>query len=277
MKDMGKSVFLVLLLGFSVLQAQTTVEEETVRQNLAHVISRVVELEREKAVLLERYEEQQALVSGRAMREQLPVEPDALLAWSYNDAGLFLTQDGQIDAAVSLFDAALAILSDVYSGRHPARGAVLQNMAEALWLQRDANAFARFAEAEKIFAGLGEEGYARLGALLNSWAVALAEAGEIADAEVLYRRAIAKYGRADDIDVVAPMHNLGVMFMQQGRMDDSRRLLEDAREKLAGSGRAHSLQMVAVLRALTRHARLQDRSWEVRQYEQQAQQILDSM
>ena len=275
MKAVGVSVFLVVFLGLPVAQAQMTVEAEAVRQNMAHMISRVVELEREQAALRARYEEQQALLSGRAMREQLPDTPDAMLAWSFNDAGLLLKQEGLFDTAVLLFDASLEVLEEVLEQDHPARGTVLQNAAEALWRQGRAEAFARFSAAADIFEKLDQNEHWRLGALLNSWAMAKAEEGAVAEAEDLYRRAIVVYSRVPHDDIAAPLHNLGVLLMQADRLNESLLLLQQARSILETSGREQSAEMVAVLRMLSQVAGLQERSRDARRYEQRAQRIVE--
>ncbi len=276
MKPFGRYICLGLLTLPLMLRAQGGMDADLLREDFARMIARVRDLEAQRAALQERYEKQQALVSGRAMREHLPGEPDSTLAWSYNDAGLLLLREGRLDVAGLLFERALAVLDATHAGDHPARGTVLQNWAEVLWQQRDPAAFVRFGEAEQIFAKLADGEHPRLGALLNSWAGAKAEAGDLAEAEGLYRRAIGVY-EASTVpqDAVAPLHNLAVMFMRQDRADEAAALLGHARQLLVKAGEGKSLRMAYVLRAMSRNADMRGLPLDAAQLAALAQRVLE--
>lgn len=276
MKTFKHTIILVCLGLPTLVLAQADVEAQLLREHMAHTIAHIRELKDERSELLNRYEAQKALLSGRAMREQLPSDPDPLLAWSFNDAGLLMTQQGQLDAAVTLFNEALDMLSNTFTDDHPARGTILQNVAEALWLQRRPEAFERFSEAEAIFEKLNDGHHPRLGALLNSWGTAKADDGQFERAEALYRRAIGVYEQSAYQDAVAPLHNLAVMIMQQGRMEEASTLLQQAHHRLEQAGEEKSLRMVAVLRAMARNAHLQERPRDAERFERRIQRIIDS-
>lgn len=257
-----------ILMGLP-LQAQ--VDGTMLRGDLARLIARVRDVERDHALLQERYEAQQALLSGRAMREQLPVAGDPLLAWSYNDAGLLLAARGLYAEAEILYREALAILEGTYDRTLPARGTVLQNLAEVLWRQGDAEAFGVYQAAEQVFILLEGGAHPRLGALWNSWAGAAAAVGQANEAEALYRRAIDLYkGLPASLDAVVPLHNLALLLLAQGRAEKAGDLLGEALQILEDGGQEDSDWSLAVLRALVRQGRMTGDLASVERYEQRA-------
>lgn len=213
--------------------------------------------------LRDRLAAESLIARGEAMREQWPTEPSGSMAWSLNDAGLFMAAQGNDDGAVLLFAEALVLLDEHVAVSHPARGVVMQNLAEAQARLGDEESLAMFQAAAVNFGTSAGTDHPRLAALLNAWAGANLRFGNQEEAIALYRRAISIYETHSkrDLDVVAPLHNLAVVYMDQGEWRKASMLLAAAWGHLTRARARQTPQALMILQAQTQCAlRLEEMS-----------------
>ncbi len=221
-------------------------------------------------------EEERLVRSGEAMREHLRETDRPELAWSLNDAGLLMASEGRLVEAQLLFERALAMLEKHYELMHPARGTVLQNLGEVLWLRQDPVAADRYREAALVFATVAGGTHPRLAAVLNAWATQQASQGKPEEAETLYRRVIGIYeaqGERYPLDLVAPLHNLALLQLSRHQVDEAGRLLDRARGLLRKNHETGSPRALLVLRALARQRQAAGNAEEAVRYEKQAAEL----
>ena len=169
---------------------------------------------------------------GKALREQLGPEDNAALVGSLNDVGLALQAEGKLDQAEEMFRRALVVL-DRTSGRSgAAAGTILQHLADVGWARNDLDAAAaNYEEAARQFSAALGDNHPRHAATLNGLARVRRDQQRPQEAEELYRMAIHVYERHQakhPADLVVPLHNLALLLMEQGRLDEAGPLLERA-------------------------------------------------
>ncbi|MGD9612835.1 MAG: tetratricopeptide repeat protein [Kiritimatiellia bacterium] len=202
------------------------------------------------------WQEEEWVRQGKALREQLGPADNAALVGSLNDVGLVLQAEGQLDEAEAMFRRALVVL-DRTSGRSGATaGTILQHLAEVAWAQNDLAAAASYFEeaAQRFSAALGDT-HPRHAAALNGWARVRRDQQRPDEAEELYRMAILIYERhaaRHPADLVVPLHNLALLLMEQGRLDEAGTLLERA-AALAESSDLKKGDALVVMRTMVRY------------------------
>ena len=175
----------------------------------------------------------EALVrQGKALREQLGPEDNPALVGSLNDVGLVLQAEGKLDEAEGMFRRALAVLEQTSGQSGATSGTILQHLAEVAWARNDLTAAAAYYEeaAQRFSAALGDT-HPRHAAALNGLARVRRDQQRPQEAEELYRMAIHVYERHQakhPADLVVPLHNLALLLMEQGRLDEAGPLLERA-------------------------------------------------
>lgn len=192
-------------------------------------------MKREMVLLKTRVQEAEAARRDKSMREELNPK-DTSLAWSLNDVGLLLAQEGRPAEAAALYRRALALMDDGMKRTHPAVGTVWSHLAEANWAQGQLDAAEEcYREAAQSFETTLGPRHPRLAVALNGWASVLRAKKAWPEAERLYRRAIAVYERKDQpetMDRAAPLHNLGLLLATQERYEEAGPLLEQALQAL---------------------------------------------
>jgi tetratricopeptide (TPR) repeat protein len=206
----------------------------------------------------EKRREADLLRDGRAIRERLSDPNSQELVSSLNDAGMVMALDGRIEESRLLFERALAIADRKQDPMHPARGTLLQNLGEILLAQGKPDAAERFREAAMVFGKAAGATHPRMAAVLNSWAMSLAVQGQVEEAESLYRRAIRIYESQKDrlsSDRAVPLHNYGLLLLNQGRTAEAGDRLDEALALLKKNRQEQTPLALAVLRALARQRR----------------------
>ena len=201
-------------------------------------------------------EEEGWIRQGKALREQLGPEDNAALVGSLNDVGLVMQAEGKLDQAEEMFRRALVVL-DRTSGRSGATaGTILQHLADVCWARNDLDAAAaNYEEAARQFSAALGDAHPRHAAALNGWARVRRDQQRPQEAEELYRMAIHVYERHQakhPADLVVPLHNLALLLMEQGRLDEAGPLLERA-VALAEKNRLGKGDAQVVLRSMTRY------------------------
>ena len=226
--------------------AQTAREAKEQTQKLAAAQDR----------LREQMKEQELVRQGKALREQLAELDRAALASSLNDVGLLLQAEGQLERAEEMFRRALAVVNQTDRRANAAAGTILQHLAEVAWSQDDLAAAASYYEeaAQQFSAALGSA-HPRHAAALNGWARVRQDQHRPEEAEELYRMAIHIYERDADRtpgDLVAPLHNLGLLLLEEGRLDEAGPLLERAQALLQTDPAGDAARALIVARTLSR-------------------------
>ena len=262
-----------------------TADLAAAREQLQETAREADEQQQRQAADLRRLNEQmkeEGLVrEGKALREQLGEGDNPALVVSLNDVGLILMAEGRWDQAAEMFRRALIILQQTREGADPATGTVLQHLAEVAWNRRDLDTAASFYEqaAHQFSAALGKN-HARYAAALNGWAGVRRDQQRPQEAEELYRQAIQIYERdANSSDLVVPLHNLGLLLLEQNRPEEAGPVLERAEALLENNGGPDtSGRRRVVLRTLTRYYQAAGDAEKAAQCEEQANQLaLDAM
>ena len=262
-----------------------TADLAAAREQLQETAREAEEQQERQAADLRRLNEQmkeEGLVrEGKALREQLGEGDNPALVVSLNDVGLILMAEGRWDQAAEMFRRALIILQQTREGADPATGTVLQHLAEVAWNRRDLDTAASFYEqaAHQFSAALGKN-HARYAAALNGWAGVRRDQQRPQEAEELYRQAIQIYERdANSSDLVVPLHNLGLLLLEQNRPEEAGPVLERAEALLENNGGPDtSGRRRVVLRTLTRYYQAAGDAEKAAQCEEQANQLaLDAM
>ena len=194
--------------------------------------AQIKEAAAEQRRLRAQLKDEELVRQGKALREQLGPEDNAALVGSLNDVGLVLLAEGKLDEADAMFRRALAVLERT-SGRSGATaGTLLQHVAEVAWARNDLDGAAAYFEeaAQRFSAALGDT-HPRHAAALNGLARVRRDQQRPQEAEELYRMAIHIYERHQakyPADLVVPLHNLALLLMEQGRLDEAGPLLERA-------------------------------------------------
>jgi tetratricopeptide (TPR) repeat protein len=229
----------------------------------------------EEKRLRRQWREEERIRQGRALREQLGGENNAALAGSLNDAGLVLFAEGRMEEAEGLFRRALGILDRIAFRPHAAAGTLLQHLGDTAWGRGDLDAaIARYEEAAGQFAGALGEDHPRRAAALNSWASALNERGRSEEAEELYRASIRIYDRhaaQQPGDLAVPLHNLGVLLLEQGRIEEADTCLRRAVQLVAGN--AGGARAPMVMRTMARCCQAAGDLEAAAQFEEEASQL----
>lgn len=267
-RRVAAAVALGLLLSFHAGHAEAAPAIRTAEPDYV-VIRLQDELEHARRLL----NEERLIRTERAMREHLTATEaqGAAMAWSLNDAGLLMAMEGRLEIAKPLFERALSRIETKLGLAHPARGTLLQNLGDVLLLLRDPAAVERYREAATVFQAAAGDSHPRLASVLNGWATALGGLGRTAEAEELYRRAIRIYEAHEQapqrgvvalrgvkppggyaLDVVAPLHNLALLLLDGGRIQEAETLLAQAYKILKKNGLHKSSPAVPVLRALAK-------------------------
>jgi len=203
-------------------------------------------------------QEDRLVQSRTAMREHLRETTGPALAWSLNDAALLLASEGQLATAQLLFERSLALLEEAFGAMHPARGTVLQNLGEVLWLRRDPQAADCYREAVTVFSASVGGQHPRLASALNAWGIVLGGFGRMGEAESAYQRAIGIYESpqaGNPLDLVVPLYNMAVLLLDLDRVEDAGPLLVRALILLKNNDALESPRALVVLRALSRQLR----------------------
>ena len=139
---------------------------------------------------------------------------------------------GKLPAKATAGVVALVVL-DRTSGRSgAAAGTILQHLADVGWARNDLDAAAaNYEEAARQFSAALGDNHPRHAATLNGLARVRRDQQRPQEAEELYRMAIHVYERHQakhPADLVVPLHNLALLLMEQGRLDEAGPLLERA-------------------------------------------------
>ncbi|HPT16096.1 MAG TPA: tetratricopeptide repeat protein, partial [Kiritimatiellia bacterium] len=219
---------------------------------------------------------------GKALREQLGPADNLALVGSLNDVGLVLLADGQLDLAGEMFRRAKAILDQSTDKASASAGTLLQHLAETAWAKNDLDAAAAFYEeaAQQFSAALGAD-HPRHAAALNGWARVRRDQQRPEEAEELYRMAIHVYERHADrnpADLAVPLHNLGLLLLEQGRLDDAGPLLERAEALVQSLPVPDPERALVVTRTLARYYQAAGRPEKAAECEQEANELaLDAL
>ena len=209
---------------------------------------------------------------GAAMREQWSDASATTLAWSLNDVGLLMLSEARFEEAETLFRRALALLEQTKGKQDAARGTLLQHIADARWRAGDlSTASVMYREAVQTFESALGSSHPRLAAALNGWATVLRDMQRTEDAEAIYLRAIGIYERRSQRDlppdIAAPLHNLGLLMIQQGRLEEGGKALSRAWQVLEGHRLSTPSQKALVLRSLAQYHLLVGEAGQAMQYE----------
>ena len=264
-------------------QAQKTLADEWAQEQaeLAKTAREAKEQLRRQAAeqdrLREQMKEEELVRQGKALREQLAELDRAALASSLNDVGLLLQAEGQLDRAEEMFRRALAVVNQTDRRANAAAGTILQHLAEVAWSQDDLAAAASYYEeaAQQFSAALGSA-HPRHAAALNGWARVRQDQHRPEEAEELYRMAIHIYERDADRkpgDLVAPLHNLGLLLMEEDRLDEAGPLLERAETLLHKDPAGDPARALIVARTLSRYYQTTGDVEQAAAYEVQANEL----
>ena len=245
--------------------ADTEAQRKGLEKEKAAVSARLAELEKafsaEKANavrLASRYNEEGLVRQGKALREQVDDLNNPALVWSLNDAGLLYLAEGKLDRAEEMFRRALVIMDNTSGRVNVSAGTLLQNLADIAWRKDNmAGADSLYKESAQAFALALGTSHPRYAAVLNSWASVLRAQQKYPDAEKMYRQAIGIYertGKGLPVDLAVPAHNLALMLMEQGRLDEAGPLLERALSLVERQGPADARALV-LMRTMSRYYR----------------------
>ena len=221
------------------------------------------------------YQQEKYIRRGDTLREHLDNPWDISLAWSLIDVALIHANEARWSEAEQLARRALAIVEAAWGLEHPARGTILQHVANFRFSQGDPQtADYLYREAIAVFeASLGDR-HSRYAAVLNARAGILRGIQRLDEAEALYRKSIAIYessprgGAASDI--AAPLHNLGLLLMSREQHDEAESLLRRAARAQQRRPAAPPDQQALVQRSLARLYLRQDEIDLAIQHEEQA-------
>ncbi len=234
--------------------------------------------EAEARLLREQMREEGLIRQGKALREQLVSTDNTALVGSLNDVGLVMLSEGKLDQAEEMFRRALLILDQTGERASAASGTVLQHLADVAWSKNDLESAALFYEkaAQQFSSALGAT-HPRHAAALNGWARVRRDQQRPEEAEELYRMAIHIYERGAEqnpADLVAPLHNLGLLLMEQGRLEEAGPLLERAALLVEKSGqKKDDGRTLVVTRTLARYYRAAGDADKAAQFEEKANQL----
>ena len=203
------------------------------------------------------YQQEKYIRRGHTLREHLDNPWDISLVWSLVDVALIYANEGRWGDAEQLARRALAIIEATWGTEHPARGTVLQHVANFRFNQSDTQtADYLYREAIHVFEKALGERHPRHAAALNARASILQSANRLNEAEALYRKSITIYeasprgGAASD--VAAPLHNLALLLMAREQYDEAESLLRRAARAQQRRPAAPLDQQALVQRSLAR-------------------------
>jgi tetratricopeptide (TPR) repeat protein len=185
-------------------------------------------------------------------------DPDnTALVWSLNDVGLLYLAEGRLDEAEALFQRALLILSRQLPDEKAAAGTLLQHLADTAWRKNNLTAAASlYEQAASAFGESVGEAHPRYAAVLNGQAGVLHAMGEPAKAEELYRTALSIYEAQDPaqpVEVATPAHNLGLLYLDQGRLAEAGPMLKQAITALGDRPQQHAERALIMTRSMIRY------------------------
>ncbi len=249
--------------------------EQRIEQLSVKLAEQMYELKALEAELLRQRQQQReelTIQRGAAMREQWSDTGALTLAWSLNDVGLLLLSEARFEEAESLFRRALALLGQEKGKQDAARGTLLQHIADTRWRSGDLpTASLMYREAVQTFESALGSSHPRLAAALNGWATVLRDMQRSGDAEAMYLRAVQIYERRNHRDqppdIAAPLHNLGLLMIQEGRLDEGGTYLTRAWDVLEGHRLSTPSQKALVLRSLAQYHLLLGDAGQAMQYE----------
>lgn len=236
-------------------QADQERDCEDVSRQLETCEARYQHLKSEHDRLVQWSRDERTVRSGKALREQLGDVDNIALVGSLNDVGLLMMAEGRWDTAEELFRRALVMLDHINGRTGASSGTMLQHLGDVAWRKNDLVGAASFyREAGEVFAASVGTSSPRYAAILNSRAGVLRAQGNPGEAESLYREALGIYEQRANRkipDAAVVRHNLGLLLMEQGMLEEAGPLLERAVEQLQDHRRERMNTLIA-LRTLAR-------------------------
>lgn len=234
-----------------------TVELKEARIKIAVLADNLGAIRASLAAERDRYRDEGLIRAGKALREQVRDPDNTALVWSLNDVGLLYLAEGRLDDAEALFQRALLILSRNLPDEKSAAGTLLQHLADTAWRKNDLIAAASFHEqAVDAFAASVGKSHSRYAAALNGQAGVLHALGEAKKAEEIYREALSIYEAQrpiQPVEVATPAHNLGLLYLDQGRLAEAGPMLEKAISALGNRPQQHANRALIMTRSMIRY------------------------
>lgn len=203
-----------------------------------------------------RYAEEGLIRAEKALREHIRDPDNTTLIWSLNDVGLLHLAEGRLDEAEALFQRALILLGQQLPDNRIAAGTLLQHLADTAWRKNNlARSAALYQQAATSFAEALGELHPRYAAALNGQAGVLHALGEVSKAEKLYGEALAIYEHqrpSIPVDVATPAHNLGLLYLDEGRFDEAESMLKKAVHAMKDDRRQHPDRALIMTRSMIR-------------------------
>ncbi|HMO04888.1 MAG TPA: tetratricopeptide repeat protein [Kiritimatiellia bacterium] len=231
-------------------------KQRQIDRNLAAATS----WEHERAELRRQLHRESLVRNGKSLRQTLDTLDSAALVSSLNDVGLLLQAEGRLPEAEELFRRALVVLDATVGRDDVATGTILEHLADTSMRRGNPDAaLAFYREAAEVFGARLGTTHPRYANTLNNLGNVQRERGDFSEAERLYRETVriyATHGKRHQVARAVAAHNLGVLMMGLGRMDDAGPLLEQAADLLTRQRGSASNQAIMACQSLSEFYRI---------------------